>query len=104
MSAEVDDLVVAMIDRVRLVMDVDLTKDLELRVALGLHSEPMVKRIRYKLMMKNPLLADIKAHKQAFETATVASEVINVRYHTKLTKSPTWHFTSISPWNDIRLR
>lgn len=85
-SAEVDDLVVAMIDRVRLVMDVDLTKDLELRVALGLHSEPMVKRIRYKLMMKNPLLADIKAHKQAFETATVASEVINVRYHTKLTE------------------
>lgn len=85
-SSEVDDLVVAMIDRVRLVLNVDLTKDLELRVALGLHSEPMVKRIRYKLMMKNPLLADIKTHKQAFETAVVASEVVNIRYNTKLTE------------------
>jgi lichenan operon transcriptional antiterminator len=69
-----------MIERVRLVLGTDLSKDLDLRLALGLHSEPMVKRIRYKLMMKNPLLNDIKQHKQAYETASVAAEVVNLRY------------------------
>ena len=56
------------------------------RSALGLHCEPMVKRIRYNLMMKNPLMEDIKKHKQAYQTAEVAAEVVNQKYTIRLSE------------------
>lgn len=85
-SAEVDDLVVGMIERVRFVLGNDLSRDLDLRLALGLHCEPMVKRIHYNLMMKNPLMEDIKKHKQAYQTAEVAAEVVNRKYNIRLSE------------------
>ena len=91
-SSEVDELVMNMLDRVRVVMDIDLTKDLDLRIALGLHCVPLVKRISYNLMMKNPLLDDIKKHKQAYLTAEIASEVIERRYLIKLSEDEIAYF------------
>jgi len=91
-SAEVDELVIQMLDRVRLAMDIDLSKDLDLRIALGLHCVPLVKRISYNLMMKNPLLNDIKKHKQAYITAEIATEVIERRFHIKLSEDEIAYF------------
>ncbi len=91
-SAEVDELVIQMLDRVRSAMDIDLSKDLDLRIALGLHCVPLVKRISYNLMMKNPLLNDIKKHKQAYITAEIATEVIERRFHIKLSEDEIAYF------------
>lgn len=91
-SAEVDELVIQMLDRVRSAMDIDLSKDLDLRIALGLHCVPLVKRISYNLMMKNPLLNDIKKHKQAYITAEIATEVIDRRFHIKLSEDEIAYF------------
>lgn len=91
-STEVDELVLNMIDRVKYVLDVDLSHDLDLRIALGLHCVPLVKRIHYSLMLKNPLLDDIKKHKQAFLTATVAAEVIEKKYVIKLSEDEIAYF------------
>lgn len=91
-TTEIDELVQNMIDRVKYVLDVDLSKDLDLRIALGLHCVPLMKRIHYNLMMKNPLLEDIKKHKQAFLTATVAAEVIDKKYLVKLSEDEVAYF------------
>jgi transcriptional antiterminator len=43
-------------------------------------------------MMKNPLLDDIKKHKQAYLTAEIASEVIERRYLIKLSEDEIAYF------------
>lgn len=91
-SAEIDNLVVRMIDKIKTSMDIDLSSDLDLRVALGLHCVPLIKRINYKLTMKNPLLEDIKKHKQAFMVASVAAEVIDKQYHVRLSEDEIAYF------------
>lgn len=91
-SSEVDELVVAMIERIKQRMTIDLSKDLELRIALGLHCMPLLKRIKFKLNMKNPLLADIKKHKKAFMVSYVATNIIEERYGAKLSEDEIAYF------------
>jgi lichenan operon transcriptional antiterminator len=43
-------------------------------------------------MMKNPLLSDIKKHKQAYITAEIATEVIERRFHIKLSEDEIAYF------------
>lgn len=91
-SSEVDQLVQKMIDRINYIFEIDFSKDLDLRIALGLHCVPLVKRIQYQLLLKNPLLEDIKKHKQAFLIAKVATEEIERFYNVSLAEDEVAYF------------
>lgn len=91
-SSEVDQLVTKMIERIHYIFEIDFSRDLDLRVALGLHCVPLIKRIQYHLLLKNPLLEDIKKHKQAFLIAKVATEEIERTYNTKLAEDEVAYF------------
>ena len=55
-----------------------LSDDLDLRLSLALHLIPMKNRMQYDLIMRNPLLDEIKAHYMfAFMVATSACSVIS---------------------------
>jgi activator of the mannose operon (transcriptional antiterminator) len=49
-----------LIDRLSTRMNVDFSKDAELRTGLHIHLQATINRIRYGLSMKNPILDDIK--------------------------------------------
>lgn len=91
-SSEIDQLVQKMIDRINYIFEIDFSKDLDLRIALGLHCVPLVKRIQYQLLLKNPLLEDIKKHKQAFLIAKVATEEIERFYNVSLAEDEVAYF------------
>lgn len=55
----------------------DFSQDFELYTVLALHFQPMLNRLKYGLMMQNPLLMEIKQENHtAFEMAVLAAEVI----------------------------
>lgn len=55
----------------------DFSSDFELYTVLALHFQPMLNRLRYGLMIQNPLLDEIKQENMAaFEIAVLAAQVI----------------------------
>ena len=55
----------------------DFSSDFELYTVLALHFQPMLNRLRYGLMIQNPLLEEIKQENTtAFEIAVLAAQVI----------------------------
>lgn len=85
-SKGVDEIVVKMLNKVRDTLHIDLTHDLDLRVNLGLHLMPLIKRINYHLTLKNPILDDIKNDFISYEAATLASSVLNEKYKINLSE------------------
>ena len=83
-AAEAWELVAAMVERVRQLFHYDFSSDLELRMNLVRHVEPLLMRLRYHLSTPNPLLPEIKeryplAYQFALESSTVLSDHVGVR-------------------------
>ncbi len=80
-SDEVWRVVSNMLERVWRVFRFDFRTDLELRMNLARHIQPLSVRLRYNLKLKNPLLDDIKArYPLAFSIAVDASSEIAETY------------------------
>lgn len=80
-SDEVWQVVSDMLDRVWRVFRFDFRNDLELRMNLARHIQPLSVRLRYNLKLKNPMLDDIKArYPLSFSIAVDASTVIAEAY------------------------
>jgi lichenan operon transcriptional antiterminator len=59
----------------------DLSKNLDLRISLGLHTVPLLKRLQFHVVCHNPLLEEIQMnYLQAYDFALCACEVIGRRY------------------------
>ena len=62
-------------------VDISFSADLNLRLSLSLHMVSLVRRIKYRTYMRNPLLNDIKTRLiEAYELAISLSEFINSRF------------------------
>lgn len=84
-SDEVWEVVSDMLERVRRVFRFDFRNDLELRMNLARHIQPLSVRLRYKLKLTNPMLEDIKArYPLSFSIAADASSVIAEKYGASL--------------------
>lgn len=60
---------------------IDLMFDMDLRTSLSLHLEPMMKRLKYGMLIQNPLLERIKSENPtAFEMSVILSDVIHKQY------------------------
>lgn len=75
-----------MLEKIKQVFSIDLTKDLDLRIGLGLHIMPLLERIKFGLVMKNPILEDIKSNVISYNVAIVASSVIMQHYQITLSE------------------
>lgn len=84
-SDEVWEVVSDMLERVWRVFHFDFRNDLELRMNLARHIQPLSVRLRYKLKLTNPMLEDIKArYPLSFSIAADASSVIAEKYGASL--------------------
>lgn len=86
LSTEVSALAQEMIDTIYEVTKYDFRSNIDLYFSLSGHLGPLLERIKYGFDMKNPILDDIKENQVAFFIATIASNVINENYDTKLSE------------------
>lgn len=86
LSEEVSSLAQEMIDNIYEVTKYDFRANIDFYFSLSTHLGPLIERIKYGLNMKNPVLDDIKENQIAFFIATIASNVINEKYQTKLSE------------------
>lgn len=84
-SDEIWDLVERMIDRVWDSFHFDFRGDLELRMNLARHLQPLSVRLRYQMKISNPLLSEIKLRfPLAYAMACEASGSISLEYSASL--------------------
>lgn len=63
----------------------DFRNDVELRMNLARHTMPLIVRLRYHMMLKNPLLEDIRVHYPlSFAMAADALALLAERYQAKI--------------------
>ena len=86
LSTEVSALAQEMIDTIYEVTKYDFRSNIDLYFSLSAHLGPLLERIKYGFDMRNPILDDIKENQVAFFIATIASNVINENYDTKLSE------------------
>lgn len=81
-SQEVDDLVLDALREIRSAFNIDLTNDVNFRIALALHCTPMIVRIQYDMQMKNQLVDYIRqTFPQGFDIATYFASFLQKRFH-----------------------
>lgn len=68
---------------IRNTLSIDLSNDSDLKSSLMIHLAPMIKRIKYGINLKNPLLEDIKKDHIAIECAKLCSSYITEFYKIK---------------------
>lgn len=86
-GSEILELVEEILVRIREQYNIDLHNNLNLKMVLGLHTVPLLRRIEFHMNLKNPLLDEIKKNLyMAYEMAICGCEVINQKYHCKLSE------------------
>lgn len=92
-TTEVMEIVAEMLDRINRKYCVDLKNNLNLRIMIGLHTVPLLHRLEYHLILKNPLLEEIKRNLlQAYEMAICGCEVLNERFHCDISEDEISYF------------
>lgn len=87
-STEVYELTLAMIYRIYEKVHIDLRSDLDLQIMLAQHLVALIKRIQYHMVMKNPLLEDIKRKLlYSYDLAIVACQVLKEYYKCDLNEN-----------------
>lgn len=80
-SAEVDELILDALREIRRVFNVDLTNDMEFRLALSMHCIPMIIRLKYDMQMGNQLVDYIRQKfPQSFDMASYFGSMLQKRY------------------------
>ena len=86
-SYETDKLVSDMLNRIFDAYQFDFRDDLELRMMLCQHMEPLKIRLKYDMKLKNPLLHDIRERfSLAYAMAEEASSLLVTCYHKKISE------------------
>ena len=85
-STEILELSQNIIDEIYKVSKYDFRANIDFYFSLAIHLSPLANRIKYGFDMKNPILDDIKENKISYLLATIGANVINEKYHTKLSE------------------
>lgn len=86
------------LDRINQEFHVDLTFDMDLRTSLSLHLTPMMNRLKYDMIIQNPMLEKIKTeNSMAFDMGVILADIIEKKYGYKMSDSEigyvSLHFT-----------
>ncbi|SEO01933.1 PRD domain-containing protein [Amphibacillus marinus] len=66
--------------------NISLQNDLDFRISLGLHLKNMGNRLKYNLILKNPILEQVKSDILPFQIATFISSLIGCEFTTEITE------------------
>ncbi len=100
-SQEMDDLVLAGLSDIRDKYGVDLTDDLNLRIALALHCTSLVVRIKYDMQLKNHLLGYIRqTFPQGYDLAIYFAAYLQRTFHKRVCEEET-AFIAIHIYNSL---
>lgn len=81
------------VDTIYIKYGLDFRDNLDLKTMMGLHLIPMLSRIRYKLILKNPLIKEIKTNFiLAYDLAVSASSIINKRFECEISDDEISYF------------
>ncbi len=84
-SQEMDDFVLEALTDIRDTHGIDLTNDLNLRIALALHCTPLIVRIKYDMQLKNHLVNYIRqTFPQGFDLSTYFAAHMQKVFHKKV--------------------
>lgn len=87
-NKELNMLIEHILRRIKQVFHLDLTDEEELRNNLSLHLSTSITRYKYKMNIRNPLLAEIKKNYPfSFDIALVGSKVIEEVYKIRISES-----------------
>lgn len=82
---EIDSLVCEMLQYIDKKFNLNMSKNLELRVNIGLHMVPLVNRLTYGTVIKNPILNKVKTTLiKGYEIAVASKGIIERKYNKKL--------------------
>lgn len=86
-TSHINEIVYKMIDSVYETLSLDFRSNLELRISLNQHMVPMDIRMRYNILIQNPLLEQIKKeYSLAYTIATNATLPLNSIYKNKISE------------------
>lgn len=81
-TPEIDEMVLGGLREIHEHLGINLTNDLVLRIALGLHCIPLAMRIRYDMQLKNHLVDYIRqTFPQGFDMATYFAAFLQKQFH-----------------------
>lgn len=77
MNHEYEDILEKVLKEIKEKYDMDFTLDLDLQTSLALHLQPLMNRLKYGMVIQNPLLSQIKTENSlAFEISVLAAQII----------------------------
>lgn len=86
-SSQIDKLTFDMLDRVYKLLNLEFRNNLELRMALSQHLVPMDIRLRYHILLENPLSEQIKKeYPFPYTIASTAVTVLSEYYHKEISQ------------------
>ena len=89
-SDEINDFIFDTLEQIHQVYPADFTHDMNLRMSLALHCEPLISRARNNIQIKNEMLNYIKqSFPYAFEIATYFSYLLSEKFECKIKESET---------------
>lgn len=100
-SKEVDELVLAALTEIRDTHGIDLTDNLKLRIALSLHTAPLIVRLKYNMQLKNHLVDYIRqTFPQGFDLGIYFSAYLQKMFHKRVSDDET-AFLAIHLYNAL---
>ena len=82
------DIIEETLDEIHKKLNIDLTFDMDLRTSLSLHLSPLMNRLKYDMIIQNPLLDKIKeANSTAFEMGVILAYIVEKKYGFKMSDS-----------------
>lgn len=86
-SEEINELTLDGLREIRSVCGIDLTDDINLRIALGLHLSSLVIRIRYDMQLENHMTGYIRqTYPQGYDMATYFANFLERKYQKKVSE------------------
>lgn len=90
---EVTEIVTHMLQSVYEAFKIDFSDDLELRMVLALHLIPFGVRMQYDMILRNPLLIEIKTRfTLAYSIAVASCEILRKQYHKTIQEDEIGYF------------
>lgn len=88
MNYEHEQLLERILKEVKDKYDMDFSTDIDLQTSLSLHLQPMINRLKYGMVIQNPLLDQIKIENPlAFEISVLTANIISNLYHKDISEN-----------------
>ena len=88
MNQEYESLLQQMIKEIKDNYHIDFSADIDLQTSLSLHLQPMMNRLKYGMVIQNPLLEQIKIENPlAFEISVLTANIITQKYHVDVSEN-----------------